>query len=133
MPPRDAVDTLLFGEKPALSAQLVRVAAGLFFLALFVHLPVRYFGSTSDTAVVAAVAIAMFAVAAGAAYVNDGLLVSIALAAGIGIGFYAPAILFELRQPGDATLWILAVGSLSSLVAGVIGFAVGGGVRRLRE
>ncbi|QKY19769.1 hypothetical protein B4589_005005 [Halolamina sp. CBA1230] len=133
MPPRDAVDTLLFGEEPALSAQLVRVAGGLFFVALFAHLPVRYLGSTSDTVVVGAVAVAMFAVAAGAAYVNDGLLVSIALAAGIGVGFYAPAILFELRDPGNATLWILAVGSFSSLVAGVLGFAVGGGARRLRE
>lgn len=135
MPPRDTVDTLLFGEKPALSAQLVRVAAGLFFVALFVHLPVRYLGgvTTSDGVVVGAVAVAMFAVAAGAAYVNDGLFVSIALAAGVGVGFYAPAILFELRNPGDAALWILVGGSFSSLAVGVVGFVVGAGVRRLQK
>lgn len=134
MPSRDAVDTLLFGEQPALSAQFVRVAGGLFVLALFAHLPVRYLDglSMSDPTVTAAVSLAMLVAAAVAAYVNSGLLISIALSAGVGVGFYAPAILFELRNPGEATLWILAVGSLSSVAVGVVGFAVGSGVRRLR-
>ena len=135
MPPRDAVDTLLFGENAVLSTQLVRVAAGLFFVALFAHLPVRYLGglTMSDSAVVGVVAVAMLAVAAGAAYVNDGLFVSIALASGIGVGFYAPAILFELRNPGEATLWVLAVGSFSSVALGAVGFAIGAGGRRVLE
>lgn len=133
MPPRDAVDALLFGENAVLSTRLVRAAAGLFFLALFAHLPVRYAGSLtmSDSVVVGAVAVAMLAVAAGAAYVNDGLFVSIALASGIGVGFYAPAIVFELRNPGEATLWVLAVGSFTSVVLGTLGFAVGAGAKRL--
>lgn len=135
MPPRDAVDTLLFGENAVLSTQLVRVAAGLFFVALFAHLPVRYLGglTMSDSAVVGVVAVAMLAVAAGAAYVNDGLFVSIALASGIGVGFYAPAIVFELRNPGEATLWVLAVGSFTSVVLGAVGFAVGAGAKRLGQ
>lgn len=135
MPSRDAVDTLLFGEQPALSAQFVRVAGVLFVLALFAHLPVRYLDglTMSDGVVTGAVAVAMLVVAAVAAYVNSGVLVSIALAAGIGVGFYAPAILFELRNPGEATLWVLAVGSFSSVAVGVAGFAVGAGGRRLLE
>jgi hypothetical protein len=135
MPPRDAVDTLLFGENAVLSTQLVRVAAGLFFVALFAHLPVRYLGglTMSDSAVVGVVAVAMLAVAAGAAYVNDGLFVSIALASGIGVGFYAPAIVFELRNPGEATLWVLAVGSFTSVVLGAVGFAVGAAAKRLEQ
>ena len=135
MPPRDAVDTLLFGENPVLSTRLVRAAAGLFFVALFAHLPVRYLGglATSDSVVVAAVAVAMFAVAAVAAYANDGLFVAIALASGIGVGFYAPAILFELRNPGEPTLWVLVVGSFTSVAVGAIGFAAGAGVKRLGE
>ena len=133
MPPRDAVDALLFGENAVLSTRLVRAAAGLFFVALFAHLPVRYAGglTMSDSVVVGAVAVAMLAVAAGAAYVNDGLFVSIALASGIGVGFYAPAIVFELRNPGEATLWVLAVGSFTSVVLGALGFAVGAGATRL--
>jgi hypothetical protein len=135
MPPRDAVDTLLFGENAVLSTRLVRAAAGLFFVALFAHLPVRYLDglTMSDSAVVGIVAVAMLAVAAGAAYVNDGLFVSIALASGIGVGFYAPAILFELRNPGEATLWVLAVGSFSSVALGAVGFAIGAGGRRVLE
>jgi len=135
MPSRDAVDTLLFGEQPALSAQFVRVAGVLFFLALFAHLPVRYLDgiTTSDGVVIGVVAVAMLVVAAIGAYVNSGLLVSIALAAGVGVGFYAPAIVFELRDPGEATLWILAVGSFSSLAVGVVGFVVGRGVQRFGE
>ena len=135
MPARDRVDALLFGEQPALSAQLVRVAGALFFVALFAHLPVRYLDgvTVSDDVVIGVVAVAMFVVAAVAAYVNRGLLVSIALAAGIGVGFYAPAIVFELRDPGDATLWVLAVGSFSSVAVGAVGFAVGAGLDRLGE
>jgi len=135
MPSQDAVDTLLFGEQPALSAQFVRVAGVLFFLALFAHLPVRYLDgiTTSDGVVIGVVAVAMLVVAAIGAYVNSGLLVSIALAAGVGVGFYAPAIVFELRDPGEATLWILAVGSFSSLAVGAVGFVVGRGVQRFGE
>ncbi|NHX35920.1 MULTISPECIES: hypothetical protein [Halolamina] len=135
MPSRDAVDTLLFGEQPALSAQFVRVAAGLFVLALFAHLPVRYLDgiSMTDPGVTAVLVVVMLTVAAVAAYVNSGVLVSIALAAGVGVGFYAPAILFELRSPGEATLWILAAGSFSSVVVGVVGFAVGIGLHRVME
>lgn len=135
MPPRDAVDTLLFGETPALSAQFVRVAGALFVLSLFAHLPVRYLDgvSMSDPTVTAVLVLAMLVAAAIAAYVNQGALISIALAAGIGVGFYAPAILFELQEPGEATLWVLAVGSFSSVAVGAVGFAVGTGLRRVTD
>lgn len=130
---RDAVDTLLFGRDTLLSAQLVWVAGALFVVSLFAHLPVRYlpFVSLTGPGVTTAVFLAMFLVAAGAAYLNDGLLVSIALASGIGIGFYAPAIVFHLQDPGEVTLWVLAVGTISSVLVGAVGFVVGAGGRRL--
>lgn len=132
---RDAVDTLLFGRNLALSTQLIQVAGGLFVLALFAHLPARYVSAVSLTGqgVTAAVFLSMFLVAASAAYLNDGALVSVALAAGIGIGFYAPAIAFHFRNPGDVTLWVLAVGTISSVGVGAVGFLVGAGGRRLLD
>ncbi|MBP1987562.1 hypothetical protein [Halolamina salifodinae] len=135
MEPRDEADVLLFGRNPALSAQFARLAGGLFVLSLLAYLPVRYIGSVSPTdgAVTTVLALAMVTVAAVAAYSNDGLLPAVALAAGVGVGFYAPAILFELRNPGEAALWILAGGSLSSLMFGALGFAIGAGAWRLRS
>jgi hypothetical protein len=130
---RDAVDTLLFGRDTRLSTRMVWVAGALFVLSLFVHLPVRYlsFLSLTGHAVTTALFLSMFLVAAGAAYLNDGLFVAVALAAGIGIGFYAPGILFHLGNPGEVTLWVLAVGTISSVGVGVVGFVVGAGARRL--
>ena len=135
MPPRDEVDVLLFGRNPALSGQLARVAGGLFVLSLFAYLPVRYLDAVApdDAIVTAVLGLAMVSAAAVAAYANDGLFPAIAVAAGIGVGFYAPAILFELRDPSEAAVWILVVGSLSSVVAGAVGFAVGAGLKRLRS
>ncbi|GAB7093018.1 hypothetical protein JCM30237_01700 [Halolamina litorea] len=135
MPPRDEVDRLLFGRDPVLSTRLLRVAGGLFVLALLAYLPVRYMGTVSLTGpvVTAGLAVAMFGVAAAAAYVNDGLFVSVALSSGVGVGFYAPAIAFELQDPGDAALWVLAAGPFSSLAVGVVGFAAGAGLARLRS
>jgi len=135
MPPRDELDVLLFGRNPVLSSQLARVAGGLFVLSLFAYLPVRYFDVVApDGALVTAVlGLAMVTAAAVAAYANDGLFPAIAVAAGIGVGFYAPAVLFELRDPSEAAVWVLVVGSFSSLVAGVVGFVVGAGLKRLRS
>lgn len=135
MEPRDRADVVLFGRNPALSAQFARLAGGLFVLSLLAYLPVRYLAGVSPTdgAVTAVLAVAMVTVAAVAAYANDGLLPAVALSAGIGVGFYAPAILFSLRNPGEAALWLLAGGSFSSLLFGVLGFAVGAGVWRLRS
>lgn len=135
MEPRDEADVLLFGRNPVLSAQFARLAAGLFVLSLLAYLPVRYIGSISPTdgAVTAVLALAMVTVAAVAAYANDGLLPAVALSAGVGVGFYAPAILFELGNPGEAALWILAGGSFSSLLFGALGFAIGAGAWRLRS
>ncbi|MEF8800470.1 MAG: hypothetical protein V5A38_06280 [Halolamina sp.] len=130
---RDTVDTLLFGRDTRLSTRLVWVAAALFVVSLFVHLPVRYLPVLSLTgyAVTWVLFLSMFLVAAGAAYLNDGLFVAVALAAGIGIGFYAPGIIFHLGDPGEVTLWVLAVGTISSVGIGVVGFFVGAGARRL--
>lgn len=126
---------LLFGRNPALSDQLVRVAGGLFVLSLFAYLPVRAVDAVAldGPLVTAVLMLAMVSAAAVAAHANDGLFPAIAVVAGIGVGFYAPAILFELRDPSDAAVWVLVVGSFTSLVAGVVGFAVGAGLKRLRS
>lgn len=133
MDSRDRADRLLFGRNVLLSTKLVQVAGMLFVVSLFVHFVVRSLPMLSLTGpvVTAAVFVSMFLVAAGAAYRNDGALVSVALASGIGIGFYAPAIVFNLANPGEVTLWVLAVGTISSVLTGAVGFAVGAGGRRV--
>lgn len=130
---RGTVDVLLFGRDPVRSTRLLFVAAVLFVVSLFAHLPVRYLGPVSVTGptILALVFTTMFLVAAAGAYVNGGLLVAVALAAGVGIGFYAPVVLFDLANLGDATLWVLAVGNVSAVVTGVLGFAAGAGGHRL--
>lgn len=133
MSSRDATDKLLFGSDVLLSTQLIRVAAALFVLSLFAHLPTRFLSGLDPAGpvVMATVLFAMLLVSVGGAYLNDGLLVSVALAGGIGIGFYAPAIAFELGNPGSTTLWVLVVGTVSSVVVGTVGFALGAGLKRL--
>lgn len=65
------------------------------------------------------------------AFVNDGLLVSIALAAGPPFGFYVPMTLFDVGNPSESVVWGLGVASTFTLPLGLIGFAVGVGLRRL--
>lgn len=130
---RGSAEALVFGRDPIRSTRLLLVAAVLFVVSVFAHLPVRYWGplSATGTTMLSLVFATMFLVAAAGAYANDGLLVSVALAAGVGIGFYAPVVLFDLANLGDATLWVLAVGTVSGVVTGVLGFAAGAGGRRL--
>ena len=133
MDSRDHADRLLFGRDVVLSTKLVQLAGVLFVVSLFVHFVVRSIPGLSLTGplVTGAVFLAMFLVASGSAYRNDGALVSVALASGIGIGFYAPAIVFHLGNPGEVTLWVLAVGTISSVLIGAVGFAAGAGSRRV--
>ena len=135
MDSRDRADRLLFGRDVLLSTKLVQLAGALFVVSLFVHFVVRSLPVLSLTGqvVTTALFLSMFLVAAGAAYRNDGALVSVALASGIGIGFYAPAIVFNLGNPGEVTLWVLAVGTISSVLVGGVGFVAGAGVRRVLD
>jgi hypothetical protein len=133
MSSRDRVDRLLFGRDVLLSTKLVQSAGVLFVVSLLVYLAVRSFSSLALTEppVTVALVLAMFVVATGSAYRNDGALVSVALAAGIGLGFYLPAIAYHLGEPGDVTLWVLAVGTISSVLVGAVGFVAGAVLRRL--
>jgi hypothetical protein len=135
MDTRDRADRLLFGRDVLLSTKLVQLAGVLFVVSLFAHFLVRSLPVVSSTGsmVTAGLFLSMFLVATGAAYRNDGVLVSVALAAGIGLGFYLPAIAFNLADPGEVTLWVLAVGTISSVLVGVVGFVVGAGGRRVIE
>lgn len=130
---RGTADALLIGRDPVRSTRLLLAAAVLFVVSLFAHLPVRFLGPLSVTGrtTLALLFATMFLVAAVGAYANDGLLVAVALAAGVGIGFYVPILLFDLANFGDATIWVVAVGTASGVVTGVLGFAVGAGGRRL--
>lgn len=126
-------DSLLFGRDPRRSTRLLLAAAVLFVGALLVHLLVRGFVSVSvtGTTVFWTVFGCMFLVATAGAYVNDGLLVAVALAAGVGLGFYAPLLAFGLGNVESVTLWVLAVGTVSGVLTGVLGFLAGVGGRRL--
>lgn len=133
MSPGGRADDLLFGRDPERSTRLLLTAAALFVVSFLVHLPLRLLAPAAVTGrtTIAAVLGIMFVVALAGAYANDGVLVSVALAAGVGIGFYAPVVLFDLASLRDATLWVLAVGTVTGVVTGVLGFLAGAGGRRL--
>lgn len=130
---RDRTEVALFGRDPARAVRLSVVAAVLFFVGALVHVWVQVLGPVPPTAepVVTAVFAAMFLVALAGGYLNDGLLVCVALAAGVGLGFYLPAIVFQWGRAGRMTVEALAVGTASGVGLGAVGFLVGGAARRL--
>jgi hypothetical protein len=67
------------------------------------------------------------------AVVNDGALVSIALAGGPALGFYLPLTAFDMVYPSESVLWGLGTASMFAIPLGLIGFALGSGRRRLIE
>ena len=67
------------------------------------------------------------------AVVNDGALVSIALAGGPALGCYLPLTAFDMVYPSESVLWGLGTASMFAIPLGLIGFALGSGTRRLIE
>ena len=131
--PSTTIQSLVLGRDPEQSVRLTAVAAGLFLVVFFLHLPPRLVGSLSvpfGLFLPALVAICVLVAAVGA-FLNDGLLVSVALASGPSLGFYLPLALFSLTTPQNTVAESLAFGTIFAVVCGAVGFVVGAGVRRL--
>ncbi|MFB6108679.1 MAG: hypothetical protein ABEJ82_07545 [Haloplanus sp.] len=129
----EAADRMLVGRDPRLSMRLTGVAGAAFLLTALGHLPPRLVGglSTPFGLSVPLLVGASVVLAAVGAYLNDGLLVSVALAGGPSLGFYLPLALFDLVYPNETVVWALGTGSGFAVVLGTVGFVVGAGARRL--
>ena len=129
---RHPAERVLLGRDPRQSVRLLAVAGALFVVAFLVHLPPRLVGpfSVSLTLFLPSLVAASVVVAAVSAYVNDGLLVCIALAGGISYGFYFPLVIFDLAYPSETVLWALGVGGGFAVSLGSAGFLVGSLGRR---
>jgi hypothetical protein len=130
---RHPAERAFLGRDPRRSVRLLAVAGALFLVTFLLHLPPRLVGPLSTPVglfLPGLVAAAVVAAAVGA-YLNDGLLVSVALAGGISYGFYFPLVLFDLTYPSETVLWALGVGGGFALALGTVGFVVGAGVRRV--
>ncbi|MFB6123543.1 MAG: hypothetical protein ABEJ78_08800 [Haloferacaceae archaeon] len=129
----DAADRLFLGRDPRLAVKLSSVAGVVFLLIALVHLPPRLVGSLSTPfgLFLPALFALMFALSIAGGYLNDGLLVCVALAGGPSLGFYLPLAIFDLAYPSETVLWALATGTGYAVVFGAAGFLVGAGGRRL--
>jgi hypothetical protein len=131
--PSTTMKSLVLGRDAERSMRLTAVAAGLFLAVFLLHLPPRLVGGLSvpfGLFLPALVALCVLVAAAGA-FLNDGLLVSVALASGPSLGFYLPLALFSLTTPTNTVAESLAFGTIFAVVCGAVGFAAGAGVRRL--
>jgi hypothetical protein len=130
---RHPAERAFLGRDPQRSVRLLAVAGALFVATFVVHVPPQYVGPLSvpvGLSLPVLVGTAVVVAAAGA-YLNDGLLVCIALAGGVSYGFYFPLVLFELAYPSETVLWALGVGGGFAVVLGGVGFAVGAAGRRV--
>jgi hypothetical protein len=129
----DAADRLFLGQDPRRSIKLSSVAGVVFLLTALVHLPPRFVGSLSTPfgLFLPALFALMFVLSTVGGYLNDGLLVCIALAGGPSLGFYLPLAIFDLAYPSETVLWALATGTGYAVAFGTAGFVVGAGGRRL--
>jgi len=135
LPLSPRAERLLLGPDPVTAVRLSAVAGVLFVVTVVLHLPPRLVGGLSfpfGLLLPLLVGIAFVAAAVGA-YLNDGLLVCLALAGGPSFGFYLPLGLFELTYPSATMLTALALGATFSVAVGTAGFVVGAGGRRLIE
>jgi hypothetical protein len=67
------------------------------------------------------------------AYRNDGLLVSVVLGLPVPLAFYLVLTAFDLVYPSEDLLWGVGAALSFGVPAGLLGFAVGVGARRLRS
>ena len=130
---RTLTERLFLGGDPRRSVRLLGVAGALFVVTVVVHLPPRFVGPLSVPVGLSLplLAGAALLVAAVGAYLNDGLLVAVALAGGVSYGFYLPLVLFDLTYPSETVLWALGVGGGFAVAFGAVGFVVGALSRRV--
>jgi hypothetical protein len=67
------------------------------------------------------------------AYRNDGLLVSVALGLPVPLAFYLVLTTFDLVYPSETLLWGVGTALSFGVPAGLLGFVLGAGARRLRD
>ena len=70
---------------------------------------------------------------AAQAYRNDGLLVSVVLGLPVPLAFYLVLTVFDLVYPSESLLWGVGTALSFGVPAGLLGFVLGAGARRLRE
>jgi hypothetical protein len=123
---------LLVGRDPTTSKRLLGVAVVVFVAVFLAVTPAEVlgfavpFGFGLWTLFVLAATLPILG-----AFVNDGALVSLALAAGAPFGFYLPLTVFNLGYPSESVLWGVGTATMFTVPLGLLGFAVGAGTRRL--
>lgn len=70
---------------------------------------------------------------AAQAYRNDGLLVSVLLGLPVPLAFYLVLAAFDLVYPSEDLLWGIGTALSFGVPAGLLGFVLGAGARRLRD
>lgn len=123
---------LVFGRSLSRSKRLLGASLAMFAVTFLLHTPPEVFPPTFafglDLRLLAALAVVPAAVAA---FWNDGLLVSIALATGATLGFFVPLGLFEMVYPPSSVGTNVVVGLVVGTTFGAIAFVLGAGSRRL--
>jgi hypothetical protein len=67
------------------------------------------------------------------AYRNDGLLVSVVLGLPVPLAFYLVLTGFDLVYPSESLVWGVGTAVSFGVPAGLLGFLLGSGARRLRD
>jgi hypothetical protein len=67
------------------------------------------------------------------AYRNDGLLISVVLGLPVPLAFYLVLAGFDLVYPSETLLWGIGTALSFGVPAGLLGFLLGAGARRLRD
>ncbi|KZN24101.1 hypothetical protein A4G99_06510 [Haladaptatus sp. R4] len=123
---------IMFGRSTRLSKRLLAVAVGIFALTFLAHTPPDLFPITFpfglDLRILFLLAVVPPLVAV---YWNDGLLVSLVLAAAPTVGFFVPLAAFDLVYPSSSLAWGIETGVAAALVLGVPAYLVGSIARRI--
>ena len=128
------VPNLLYGRDATTSERLLAVALAAFVAVFVLVTPPEVlgialpFGLNLWMLFLLAASLPIFG-----AFVNDGALVSVALAGGPAFGFYLPLTLFDMVYPSESVLWGVGTATTFALPLGLLGFAVGAGARRVVE
>jgi CDP-diglyceride synthetase len=131
--------SLLVGRSRARTIRYVVVAAGIFLGTLglmgLVRVASRQGIPVPISGAWALWVAAIIAVGAPAvqAYQNDGLLVSLLVGLPIPLAFYLVLTTFNLVYPSEDVLWGIGAALQFGVPAGVLGFLLGIGGRRLRN
>ena len=128
------VPELLYGRDATTRTRLLAVALAVFVAVFVLVTPSEVLGF--EIAFAPSI-LTLFVLAAllptVGAFVNDGALVSVALAAGPSFGFYLPLTTFDVMYPSSSVAWGVGTATMFALPLGLLGFAVGAGARRVVE